>query len=188
MAMPPFRRRSNIQRSFQTRVGNTVTTQAAVVVPVFWNRSLDDPDAASDDDGTPLDAWIECIWITQRAGRLGASIVQVDVYRRVEGAGDADSDLQGLEADDIADAFEDIWSGLDGDGGRLAYFNVLDYTADPATPPDTGECAIVGSLGGLIGEGDVPRATPPEGGFQRRTLRFTVRLVHDLAGSEAFYT
>lgn len=187
MSLAVARRAGNIRRSFATRVGDSITTVDGVIVPVYHDQPFADPDAARDDNGTPLNRWVASTWVAETAGSRGFSIVQLDIRTRVGAEGAAAGDPQGLVAESIADAIVAIFSGVDGDGLPRAWIEILDF-AVPAAPVATGECALVIATSGDHGEPEERARFGSVGGLNRILLRYRLRLAQDLAGPAAFYT
>lgn len=186
MALAVHRRASNICRTVQLRIGDTVTTAGALVVPVSHSDPHFDPDAAGDDNTSPLQRWAITRWLSVGAGANGNSTLQADVFTRVRAQGDPAGDPFGTVCSEIGDALVEVFSGLNAQGRERWWIEVLDF-ADPDIPVATGEYLLCQNLGGRDGSPSDRTPVAPEGGFQRQTLRWRFKLIQDAAGPAAFY-
>ncbi len=189
--VPPHRRKRNIRKSVEAQLGDTINVATvdpdggavALVVPVYHQGGNADPDSVRDPAATPDRNWIQTEWLTERAGSLGKSVWQLDVYS-VDGSPDgANSDVFGDIASDIADEVEDHFSGPRGGGDtRLkAWINIQDYTV-PAAPVPTDVCVMISPNGSMIGNWGSPASRTNvrrEGDFHRVTITYEMALVTD---------
>ncbi len=188
--LPAYRRHRNVELTIQALFGNALAVTSRgpdggvlnLSVPVYHGDTLADPDEARRPGTTPAPRWVETLWIQQGAGRRGYSTLQVDCRTRIGAPGDTDGDPFGHVVDDIADHVEARFAGeRDGatDRGTLrAWVPMFDY-ADPANPVRLGSCIFVQRTDGAWGVPEERRRLPPQGGFQRVVLRFSMRLTHD---------
>lgn len=201
--IPAHRDHTNIKRSFQGRIGNTVETPAGTF-PVYHDYAYADPGltagGAGDDDeweaegaeggvtGAEEDwAWVEVRWLDELAGTGDYSMAQIDVFSRVGAPTDTHRDPMGLVCERLASEVQGRFWGVADPRDRW-FIEVLDYV-DPDDPTGTGEFLVVQSAtNGRFGEATERRRHPLQGGLQRVTLTYTVRLVQDAAGAAAFYT
>ena len=78
--MDASRLSTNIRRSIQVEIGNTVQ-YGGVDYPVYHDYSFADPDdAANTEAPSPNDAWVETQTISQGAGRRSFTLLQMDVF------------------------------------------------------------------------------------------------------------
>tara|TARA_R100000388_G_scaffold7971_1_gene7429 strand:+ start:291 stop:848 length:558 start_codon:yes stop_codon:yes gene_type:complete len=177
---------SNIRRTIQTWVGNSVSFDG-VDYPVYHDYAFSDPDAmrSAGADGQP--AWVETAFILQGAGRRDDALWQVDVYSRVGGEGEATGDPFGLICEGIAEALLEPFSGVDATGLQKGKKYVNDY-ADPQNPSPTTMCLFMQNSNGDIGEPDEKRRLAFQDDFRRVTMTIRFKTIQDAAGPEAFYT
>ncbi|MEC7116516.1 MAG: hypothetical protein VXW76_08150 [Actinomycetota bacterium] len=183
--MSASRKLTNIRRSIQTHVGNSVIVDG-VEYPIFHDYYYGDPEARRDATGTSEPAWIETFFISQGAGRKGESILQVDCYSRIGEEGSASGDPFGILVDDIADAILTPFSGLNMDETRKASFHVMDYS-DVQNPVDTGMCIYMINSDGHVGEPEDRVRLNFEQDYRRVTLRLRFQLIQDMLGPAGFY-
>lgn len=201
--MTAHRDHTNIKRSFQARIGDTLET-ADGTFPVYHDYAFADPGltaggagegdewAAEGAEGTDAGAredaaWVEVRWLDEMAGGKGYSSAQVDVFSRVGAPTSALRDPMGLVCERLANAVQARFRGV-AEPRDNWFVEILDY-ADLDDPTGTGEYLVVQSdATGAFGEPAERRRHPLQNGLQRVTLTYTVRLVQDAAGAAAFYT
>lgn len=189
MPTPPDIRTANIRLTWQRVVGDTLAVSTigplgaplALVVPVHHENPYADPDLMADPKSAPERAWIEVAWLEESAGRRGHSLVQVDVRVRIGAKGSLTADPYGIIADDVADAFEALFSGARPDGTYRGWIPVLDFSVTPLTPPPAGNCIFVYNPGSESSWGQPieRRKFPTYEGVQRIVLRYAMRLTTD---------
>lgn len=189
MATPPDRRVSNIRLTWQRVVGESLAVASlapdgsplALVVPVHHENPYADPDGMGDPKVAPERAWIEVAWLEENAGRRGHSIVQADVRVRIGPKGSSTADPYGVICDDVADAFEALFSGVRLDTTYRGWIPVLDFSIDPLNPTPAGNCIYVYNPGSESswGQPTERRKWPTYNGVQRITLRYSMRLATD---------
>jgi len=184
--MDASRLSTNIRRSIQVEIGNTVQ-YGGVDYPVYHDYSFADPDdAANTEAPSPNDAWVETQTISQGAGRRSFTLLQMDVFSKVGGEGEASGDPFGMRADSLTDSLESIFSGLNGTGCFKAYLKVKDY-ADVNNPVETDRNIICQNSAGDLGMCEERVRKPSEDGLRRIILTYRFRLLQDAAGPAAFY-
>lgn len=177
---------TNIRRSIQTQLGNSLIVNN-VEYPIFHDYYYGDPEARRDATGTSEPAWIETFFVSQGAGRMGESILQVDCYSRVGEEGGATSDPFGILVDEIADAVLIPFSGVDIGGSKKAVFDVMDYS-DVQNPVSTGACILMINSDGHTGEPEDRVRLNFEQDYRRVTLRLRFQLKQDMLGPAGYYT
>lgn len=201
--MTAHRDHTNIKRSFQAAIGDTLETSDGTF-PVYHDYAFADPGLAAGgagqgdeweaegaegtDAGAREDfAWVEVRWLDEMAGGKGYSMAQVDVFSRVGAPTSERRDPMGLVCERLAGAVQATFRGVSEPRDRW-FVEVLDYS-DIDNPTGTGEHLIIQSnVTGQFGEVAERRRHPLQHGLQRVTLTFTMRLVQDAAGPSAFYT
>ncbi len=181
----PSRKLTNIRRSIQTHVGNSVIVDGTSY-PIYHDYYFGDPDSRRDATGTSDPAWVETFFISQGAGRMGESIMQMDCYCRVGEEGGAGGDPFGMLVDEIADAVLLPFSGLGLDESHKGILHVMDY-ADVQNPQDTGMCIYMINSDGCIGEPEDRIRLTFEQDYRRVTLRLRFQLIQDMLGPAGFY-
>lgn len=189
MPLPADRRAANIRLSWQRRVGDSLSVASVgptgapvnLTVPVYHENPYGDPDRMGDPKTAPQRAWVEVAWLEEGAGRRGYSIVQVDCHVRIGAKGSVAEDAFGVIADDVADAFEEVFSGTDGAGIYKGWIPVLDFSVTPAAPTPTDNCIFVQNPGSESSWGQPVerRRLPTYEGVQRVVLRYALRLKTD---------
>ena len=198
--MSTARDHTNIKRSFQARIGDTVETGGRTF-QVFHDYAFADPELSAGGDlalgegwtklhdgaVAELPGWIEVTWLQELAGRKGYSIAQIDCFTRVQGETDALRDPFGLWVERLAEAVEKRFRGRTEEDLPAGWIEIADYS-DPESPEATGERLCVQGRTGHIGEPEERHRHPVRAGLQRVTLTFAIRLVQDAQGPAAFYT
>lgn len=191
MPTPVDRRTANLRLSWQRVVGDSLSVASigptgaaqALAVPVHHESPHADPDLTGDPKLAPPRAWIEVAWLEENAGRRGHSIVQVDCYVRVGPKGSASGDPHAVVVDDVADAFEELFSGVRPDGTYKGWIEVLDFSVTPLTPTagENRACLFVYNPASESswGQPTERRRYPTYDGIQRITLRYAMRLSTD---------
>ena len=180
----PDRLWSNIRRTIQTRVGDALVTSSGNV-PVYHDYAYGDPDNMRR-LGAEQPRWIETAFLTQRAGRQGFALWQIDLFSRIGEEGGNLADPFGFHLDEMGEKLLDIFQGVDAGGLQKGKFHVKDY-ADPLAPTATSMCIFCQSAGGQIGEPDDVRRLNFSQDFRRDTISLRFLLVQDAAGGAAFY-
>lgn len=187
MALPAYRKETNIRRSIQVVIGNTVTF-GGVNFSVYHDYAFADPDDARGGPAhTAQRAWVETATIFQGAGRRGFSLFEANVYSRIGAEGEADGDPFGLRAEGIADEMESVFTGTTPAGAQRGCLQVMDFV-NPAVPVGTSEMMVCQNSRGDVGEIEQRARPPVEKDLRRVTLTWRFRLVQDAAGPAAFYT
>lgn len=186
MALEAGRQSDNICRTITRRIGNMVAV-GATSYPVYPHFRWADPEKQRAPDGTPEVAFVALTWLQEGAGQKGFHLLQADVFSRVGAEGAADGDPFGTRARRIADELADVWMGLDGGGRRKHWIDVLDFTATPAAPTDTGVCLVCQNSRTEQGAPEFRTRPAIENGYQRITLRWRFFQWQDVAGAGAFY-
>ncbi len=185
--MDPSRFSTNLRRTIQVKIGNTVQFNG-VDYPIYHDYSFADPDDAMDTENpSPNDAWVETYTVSQTAGRRGFTLLQIDIFSKVGGEGEASGDPFGLRADSIADSIESIFSGIDVNGELRSHIRVNDY-ADVNNPSATDRYILCQNSRGDLGVCEERSRKPSEDGLRRIILTYRFRLMQDAAGHAAFYT
>lgn len=182
MALPASRRANNIQLSVQrqiTNVGTSVITVGGVDYTVYPGR-WGDPDAAGSPATIPDRAFLTATWLQSRAGRKGSSVLQIDVWSRIQAPSDAAGDPLGLRANDIADAVEEVFTGTNAGGALNACVRILDFTV-PAAPVATDDWMACKSVDGMLGEADDRTPAYEDSEHWRVTLTFRFWASRDMA-------
>lgn len=178
---------TNIRRTIQVMIGNTVTYNG-VDYPIYHDYSFADPDDANDiNNPSPNDAWVETVTLSQGAGRRAFTLLQMDIFSKVGGRGEASGDPFGMRAETIADSLESIFSGIDVNGGYRSCFAVNDYS-DVNNPVSTNRRILCQNSNGDVGMPQERVRSPSEDGLRRIILTYRFRLLQDAAGPAAFYT
>jgi hypothetical protein len=178
---------TNIRRSIQVLMGNLVEING-VDYPIYHDYSFADPDDAADTNNpSPNDAWIETVTLSQTAGRRGFTLLQLDIFSKIGGEGEAAGDPFGLRADAMADAMESIFSGIGANCSLRSYIRVNDY-ADVNNPVATDRFILGQNSAGDVGVCEERTRKPSEDGLRRIILTYRFRLLQDAAGPAAFYT
>lgn len=189
---------TNIKRSFQNRIGQTVESPHGTF-NAYHDYAFADPDlvaggagigeAFAVEDGEEVTedfAWIETRWLAERAGGRGWSVAQVDVFSRAGAPTSERRDPMGLVVERLASEVQQLFRGVASPTDNW-FVEVLDFT-DVDDPTGTGEFLVVQSSGNLaFGEAEERHRHPLQDGLQRVTLTFSMRLVQDAAGPAAFY-
>tara|TARA_Y100001938_G_C7906542_1_gene337322 strand:+ start:84 stop:647 length:564 start_codon:yes stop_codon:yes gene_type:complete len=186
MSSSASRKWTNIRRSIQVYIGNTVTVDG-YDAPVFHDYYYGDPDSLRDATGQEYRAWIETSFIQQTAGRKGSALLQVDCYSRVGEEGSPSADPFGMFVDDLADEVLAPFSGLKTSGIQKGIFHVFDY-ADVNNPVDANMCLYMINSEGHVGEPEDRKRLDFYQDFRRVTLTLRFQLIQDMAGPAAFYT
>ena len=185
--MDASRTARNIRISIQDRIGNSVSVDG-LDYDIYHSYTFGDPDDMRNPDGRDQEpAWVETTFLVQTAGRRGSSVMQLDIYSKIGGESEDDNDPFGLRAESIADALEDLFSGLNAQGGPKGRFRVKNY-ANPFNPIDTGVCMICQNSRGDLGMVEDRRITSSGDGLRRITMTLRFQLLQDTAGPAAFYT
>ena len=188
MALPASRQANNIQLSVQRQITNVGTSEITVdgtdytVYPGRWG----DPDAAGSPATIPDLAFLTATWLQSRAGRKGSSVLQIDVWSRIQAPDDALGDPLGLRANDIADAVEEVFTGTNAAGALNACIRILDF-AIPAVPVDTDDWMACKSADGMLGESDDRTPAYEDGSFWRISLSFRFWASRDLSAAGNLY-
>jgi len=178
---------TNIRRTIQVLIGNTVQHNG-VDYPIYHDYSFADPDDAMDTENpSPNDAWVETVTLSQSAGRRGFTLLQMDIFSKVGGQGEASGDPFGMRAESIADSLESIFSGIGGNGKLRSYIPVNDY-ADVNNPVETDRWILCQNSRGDLGVCEDRTRKPSEDGLRRIIITYRFRLLQDAAGPAAFYT
>lgn len=185
MSIAPSRKWTNIRRSIQTKIGNSVVVNG-YTAPIYYDYYYADPDGNRTGAGA-YRMWAEAFFLEMTAGRKGEAILQIDCYSRVGQEDDPTSDQFGMNVDDLADEVLAPFSGLDVTGLQNGIFHVNDY-ADVNNPVDAGMCLYMINSAGNVGEPEERRRLDFYQDFRRVTLRLRFQLIQDMAGPAAFYT
>ena len=184
--MDSSRTARNIRVTIQDKIGNAVTVDG-ISYNIYHSYTFADPDDIRDPDARSQEpAWVESTFLVQRAGRRGSSILQLDVFSKVGGESEDDNDPFGMRAESIADALEDLFSGLGAGGSPKSRFHVKNY-ANPFNPVDTGVCMVCQNSQGDLGMVEDRRISSSEEGLRRITMTLRFQLLQDIAGPAAFY-
>tara|TARA_B100000927_G_scaffold278034_1_gene260234 strand:- start:1459 stop:2019 length:561 start_codon:yes stop_codon:yes gene_type:complete len=184
--MDASRTSKNIRITIQDKIGNDVTVDG-ITYPIYHNYVFADPDdKRSPDARTQSPAWVESTFVSQTAGRRGFSLLQLDVFSKVGGESEDDNDPFGMRAEDIADALEDLFSGLNNQGRHKSRFHVKNYQ-NPFNPIDTGVCMLCKNSRGDLGMVEERRISSSEEGLRRITITMRFQLLQDASGPAAFY-
>ena len=184
--MEAARKWSNIRRTIQMKMGNSITVDGRVV-PIYHDYRWADPDAMRDSGTGEQPAWIETRFVSQLAGHKGSALMQVDLYSRIGPEGSATADPFGLFIEDMADQALEPFSGVTNTGCQKGVFIVNDYT-DPANPTQTQMRLLMQSSAGNIGEPQEKTRLDFQEDFRRVTMSLRFRTIQDAAGAVAFYT
>lgn len=188
MPTPPDRRSANIRLTWQRVIGESISVSTVgadgaplvLTVPVHQEDPYADPDSTSDPHDPAERAWVEITWLDEKAGRRGYSVVQVDVCVRIGPKDSAAADPYGVIADDIADTIEALFSGVRPDGTYRGWIPMLDFSTTPLAPTPADNCIFVQDPGSESSWGQPSeRRRFAGGGFQRVTLRYSMRLKTD---------
>lgn len=187
MALPAYRRADYIHRTIQSIIGDTITTAAADTYRVYHDYPFGDPGGTREDESDQeATGWVETRFVSGGAGRRGASILQIDVWRRVMGEGDAAGDPFGTKIDEMTDALVEVFSGIRGNGVQKGVFDVLDWS-DPLNPVSTDECVLCITTRGDIGEAEqIERMAADDQRMRHVIMRYRFTLLADVA-RRAFY-
>lgn len=183
--MTPERKWSNIRRTVQTFIGNSVTVDGRVV-PIYHDYAHADPDAMRA-GATAKPAWVETAFLTMGAALRGDALLQVDCFSRIGEEGAATADPFGLFCEAVLEAIGEKFSGVDASGVQRGKMFVKDY-ADPQNPTTTTMCLFMQNSRGDIGEVQEKRRTDFQQDFRRATMTLRFRTIQDAAGPAAFYT
>jgi len=187
MPLPAQRQSGNISRSIQVAIADDTITVDGDTYNVYPDYRWGDPDEAGSPGTDPERAFVTLTWLREGAGRKDSSVLQVDVYSRIQAPTDADGDPFGLRARAIADEIEYGFTGVNAEGALKACIRVLDYASDPVAPAATDGFVVCRSASGNLGEADERTAAGVEGEMWRITLTFRFYLDLDLAGRDALY-
>ena len=178
---------TNIRRTIQVKIGNTVSYGGASY-PIYHDYSFADPDDANDViTSNPNDAWVETVTLAQGAGRRSFTLLQIDIFSKIGGRGEASGDPFGIRAESIADSLESIFSGINDIGGYKSCFEVKDYS-DVNNPTSTDRQILCQNSNGDMGMPQERVRSSSEDGLRRIILTYRFRLLQDAAGQAAFYT
>lgn len=183
----PARLTDNIERTIQSMIGDSITVNGTDYA-VYHDAPWADPGGARVDeaDAEAL-GWVETRFISSAAGRKGASVLQVDVYRRMKTEDDPDGDPYGAVAVAMTDEVTGIFTGVKASGVQRGFFHVQDWT-DPLSPTDTEECMLCINTRLQVGEPEFgPEKMPAENGLRRVMIRLRFTLGADTV-AQAFYT
>ena len=188
MALPAHRRADYIARTIASKVGDSIVV-GANTYPVYHDSPFGDPGGVREDEsGVEALGWVETRFVDHAAGKKGASIWQLDIWRRIGVEGQADGDPYGTEIDNMADAIVAVFSGTRASGVQRGVFDVDDWT-DPLAPVSTNECMLCITTRGDIGEPDFgpQKFAAEDQRFRRIVIRYRFTLLAD-AVRGAFYT
>lgn len=189
MALPDHRRADYIARTIMSKLGDSITTTTGYTYAVHHDDPFADPGAARVDE-TDAEAlgWVETRFVQHAAGKRGASIWQLDVWRRVGAEGAADGDPYGVEIDNMCDEIVEAFTGTRANGVQRGAFDVEEWS-NPAAPTSTGECMLCITTRGDVGEPEFgpERFATEDRRFRRAVVRYRFTLLADAARG-AFYT
>ena len=184
--MNPETQWSNLRRSIQVAIGNTVSYGGSVYPVLHDYYSADPDDLANASNRKP--AWVETAFIKSLAGRRSDAILQLDIFSQT-GDHDGDGgDQFGFRVDGIADVLASLFVGVGGAGLQKGYITVVDYTSDINNPTNTNMVLLMQSSVGNVGELEDRRRLDFSQDFRRVTMRMRFRTIQDAAGRAAFYT
>lgn len=183
--MSASRKWTNIRRSIQVYIGNTVDVDG-VELPIYHDYFYGDPEDMRDALGNPYRGWVETNFVDQTAGRKGSATLQVDCYSRIGEEGSETGDPFGMFVDEIADSVLEPFSGIGLNGVQKGIFHVMDY-ADINNPVDTGMCIYMMNDDGHVGEPQERRRLNFEQDYRRVTLTLRFQLIQDMLGPVGFY-
>ena len=176
---------SNIRRTIQTKVGNSMVLDGRSV-PIYHDYTESDPDNRRE-SGNQKAAWVETKFLTQGAGRRADALWQLDLYSRKGPPNSTTADQFGLFIDRMATALCSPFRGVDPTGLQRGKFHVLDFS-DPTAPTSTTMCLFMQNARGDIGEPDEIARLDFYEDFRRATVTMRFRTVQDASGPASYYT
>lgn len=167
MAVPAKRKSSNIVLSINRFVRDNFATPNSVTVN-YQDRAFDSSDK---------DLWVDVSVLNHGAGRKGETLVQFDVYSRIEGPVPG-GDQYGQT---LAETVDKLHAAM-----HVDTVPVYDFST-PTSPSATGSVLIVQNSAGKLREPEDDRELFFEDGVARRSVTYRFVMAGDLSRSPSYY-
>lgn len=169
MTVPAKRRSDNIILSVSKHVEDEFSTPQSVTT-VFQDETY---------DVSGLDRWLDVNFLSHGAGRLGETLVQLDLYSRVLGTvpgGDKYSAALGALADALHEAM------------NTRRIQLYDFSVDPTSPTVISKAVLmVQNSAGKEGQPESDQNLGIEDGVVRRSITYRLRAPEDAVAAPSYY-
>jgi hypothetical protein len=169
VAIPAKRKSDNIVLSVNKHIEDNFSTPQSVTT-VFQDDNYDVSD---------LNRWLDVVFLSHGAGRLGETLVQLDLYSRI--LGDVPGgDKYSAELGALADALHEAMNT-----GRIQLY---DFSVDPSSPTAISKAVLmVQNSAGKEGQPESDQVLGIEDGVVRRSMTYRLRAPEDATRAPSYY-